>query len=101
MKIIEEIKHISSVVEYFLENHPEFRDSDTMLMAQIWYSQVMDKTMSVTTFLKHVGHKDLVNSESIRRCRQVLQANNPHLRGENWKKRHEDAEEFSQEILKL
>ena len=101
MKIIEEIKHVQGVIEYLLSHYPEFRDSDNKLIAQVWFLQLMDKNMTAVDFLKHIGYNDLVNPESIRRSRQLLQQRNVLLRGKNWESRHEDSEEFKQQILEL
>lgn len=78
-----------------LKNHKASRDDDNRLLATIWWSDFTnlarnlqeDEIRGVRKFLKLLAAGKLSSSESIRRQRQLLQADRPELRGEEYDKR--------------
>jgi len=102
--IIEEIKNIKELVTEILLANPHLRDNDYKLISTVWFHQLkteqLDK-MSGFDFLKIHSQGKLICSESIRRCRALLQKNNPELRGVNYKKRKDSGENFSKDINKI
>lgn len=102
--IISEIKNIKKTVHKLLQQDQSLRDNDYKLISTLWYLQIKDYSLDNKTafdFLKIHSEGKLICSESIRRCRALLQKNNPELRGENYKKRKNGGEEFSKEINKI
>jgi hypothetical protein len=102
--IIEEIKNIKETVTELLTNNMDLRDDDYKLISTIWYLQVKSSKlnqMSGFDFLKIHSEGKLICSESIRRCRALLQRNDPTLRGKNYKKRKNSGEDFSKDINEI
>lgn len=91
MSIIKDIPLIKDKIIYLLENHPHLRSNDKKLLANIWYNEAPED-ISTKEFLKLLADGKLTNAESIRRCRQKVQEQNPHLRGDNYKARQEEKE---------
>jgi len=88
--LITHIKDLKLRVKEALTDTPKTRDNDYYLVSIIWYYQIkkeerVDKT--AVSFLKELSQSAYASPESIRRLRQLLQAEHPHLRGENYKKR--------------
>jgi hypothetical protein len=97
--IIEQIKQIKERVGILLEKHPELRDNDYKLISTMWWTQIKDLSQyTAFEILDAHAQGKLVCSESIRRCRALLQKEHPELRGKNYKKRKEDGKDFSKEI---
>ena len=73
-----------------LTKHPHLRNNDSKLIATIWYQQLgkdqIDR-MSAMDFLQTFADSKLHNPESIRRMRQKLQEQYPHLRGASYQHR--------------
>ena len=68
---------LSEIVRSELESRPETRSSDRMLIYSVYrdhYGVINDKWSNV------ILNKDLPSFESIRRCRQKLQAKHPELK---------------------
>ena len=68
---------LSEIVRSELESRPETRSSDRMLIYSVYrdhYGVINDKWSNV------ILNKDLPSFESIRRCRQKLQAKYPDLK---------------------
>lgn len=102
--IIEEIKNIKDTITEILLANPHLRDDDYKLISTVWFYQLKTdhlNEMSGFDFLKIHSEGKLVCSESIRRCRALLQKNNPELRGINYKKRKNGGNDFSKEINKI
>ena len=82
------ISHIKNLVKEVLEKYPETRDDDNMLLFRFWETEKPD----LDAFL-YEGFKNMVISgelshfESIRRNRQILQNEYPHLQGKRYMKR--------------
>lgn len=100
MSIIKDIPLIKDKIIYLLENHPHLRSNDKKLLANVWYSEA-PKNVSVKGFLKLLSEGKLTNAESIRRCRQKVQEQFPHLRGDNYKLRQEEKEVVRSKISKV
>ena len=87
-------------VEYYLQKYPETRDNDNILLAKIWWDEVPTGS-NIYHFFERLIDSELTNFESIRRCRQKLQEENPELRGAKYKKRTEtSAPKVSDAIVK-
>ena len=98
MKIINEIKDIKALITDLLTNYSHLRDNDSKLLANVWYKQIQTKDMTVSNFLQLISEGVLVNPESVRRCRQLLQEQHPELRGEKYNKRFSESQEFRSKI---
>lgn len=85
------IFNIAQKVREILEQYPLTRDSDEKLTAHIWTMQIPSSIMfgSVMDFLISYSNGKYTSAESIRRSRQKLQEEYPHLRGKNWILRQE------------
>ena len=97
-KIITEIKDIKALITNLLTDYPHLRDNDSKLLANVYYKQLSDKSMTATLFLQVMSNGELVNPESVRRCRQLLQEQYPELRGEKYNKRFSEGQEFRSKI---
>ena len=100
---IKQFKKVKHIIEQFLTQDARTRDSDSLLIARVWYMQLGEdysKTISAFDFLKLMSEGALINSENIRRVRCKLQEQNIALRGETYKKRHQLGEELSITIHK-
>jgi hypothetical protein len=98
MEIINEIKEIKVTVQFLITKYPHLRDSDSKLIATVWHNQIKNKTMPVMEFLNLIADGKLVNPESIRRSRQLLQKNNPELRGTVYNNKSQLGSEFKDKI---
>lgn len=85
-------------VKWFLENMPFTRDSDIRLIATWWQNEAVKQGLDKEDFLKDFADGKYTNPESIRRCRQKVQENFPHLRGKVYNKRQQLKEEVRNEI---
>jgi len=98
MKIITEIKDIKALITSLLTNYEHLRDNDSKLIANVYYKQLNDKSITAKDFLLLMSDGLLVNPESVRRCRQLIQEKNPELRGEKYNKRFSESQEFRSKI---
>ena len=98
MEIITEIKNIKERVKEWLALYPKLRDNDNKLIANIWYNQMKNKKATAADLLQALSDGKLIKPESIRRCRQKVQEQNPHLRGTKYKAKQEQGNEFRDEI---
>jgi|TARA_R100001530_G_scaffold135220_2_gene111904 hypothetical protein len=101
------IKGTKKIVTKMLTEHPELRDNDNKLLANIYWQRVADLLMyevseeemsGIKKFLGYLSKGSLPNFESIRRCRQKIQEEEPELRGHLWDKRHEVSLEVKEEL---
>lgn len=102
--LFEQMKTIKEQVKYLLEKYPHLRDDDYKLIATFYRFTVGTKkleNMSAFDFLKMFSEGKLPHSESIRRDRQILQAQHEHLRGEVYNRRHNDANKTKEKIKEL
>ena len=77
------------VVRRLLQNIPETRDNDMLLisMAIDHHFPIIKISNNYNIFLKYFISGQLPHFESIRRCRQKLQEEHPELRGVSYRKR--------------
>lgn len=99
--MIEKIKAIKPRVKQLLENYPYLRESDNKLIASIWNSEIRQRGIGATEFFRQFGNGRFTSPESIRRCRQKLQQDNPELRGQNRVFKMELAGEMKENINKI
>lgn len=72
------------VVKNLLEQFPDLRNSDRLLIWQVWrkeghfYDQYGQPRINFDDFMK------ATSSESVTRCRRKIQENIPELRGTEW-----------------
>lgn len=102
--MIPQILKIHETVFSLLEKYPHLRDDDNKLMATIWRSEVgkgLFDGLSAQEFLIYFADGRLSSSESIRRCRQRIQEQNPELRGLNYNKRQKKGVETKHTIKQL
>ncbi len=84
------IKRIAPKVKELLKEKPHLRDSDNKLIASIWWIELGGQVVSDLSgmdVLNRLSEGQLTSPESIRRSRQKIQEENPHLRGESYKVR--------------
>ena len=65
-------------------NNPDLRDSDSKLMARIWYDEAQSTLGLIETaeeLLIAISKGQLTNWESATRCRRKIQEEIPELRG--------------------
>lgn len=102
--MINKIKNIKPKVKDLLKSHPHLRDNDNALMANIWWSEMDSEGRSYATafgFMDSFSQGMFTNPESIRRCRQKVQEQNPELRGTTYKERQKLSKEVKYEIGKI
>jgi|TARA_R100000482_G_scaffold124916_4_gene79885 hypothetical protein len=98
---MDNLTNIKNIVEKQLKTNPKLRDSDSKLVATIWYNSTHIKDMSALDLLKAIGNGDLVSWSSITRVRRKLQEINPELRGRKYQKRQESTKKYVEKIRKL
>lgn len=104
--MIKQIKHIKKKIIALLREKDEYRDDDNKLIARVWFDQTgndengksIAKQTTAHDFLLAFRDGQYINPESIRRCRQKVQEQNPFLRGKSYKERSKKGDEFKQSI---
>jgi len=91
-------------IKDYLERFPHLKDDDVALMGTLWESQIKKlndfktwqnpneailKTIPAYLLMDLLLKKRISNPETIRRTRQKLQQEWPHLRGSKWEARHQ------------
>jgi hypothetical protein len=102
--MIRKIKSISATVKHILETKPETRDSDRLLILSVWAYQnprLRSKDEIFVDFAMDFYRGSYADTESIRRSRQKLQEQNPHLRGKTDSFREDLAEEMRTNINQM
>lgn len=92
---------IKDKVRVLLERCPETRDNDNLLISDFWKAEMIynkNEVLYTLNFLDLFARGDFTNPESIRRCRQKLQEENPALRGTNYKQRQKEQESVKKEL---
>ena len=84
---------INEIVRELLEKKPELRDNDNLLMAEIWSAE-----SNMFNFMTKFKSGKLHSPESIRRTRQRLQEDYPHLRGNLYDARQKHQVKVKQEL---
>ena len=85
------ILKIKDLVYRVLEEEPESRNSDNVLVGMVWLVQL--KNMGYQgdrDFITILGMNDLSKFESISRCARKIKENNPALRGSNYIQRQQE-----------
>lgn len=87
------IKKVKEMVLHHLKTKESNRDSDRVLLANVWHKQLLDQgidphELSTMGFLKMLAEDQLPNPVTLWRNRQLLQEQNEHLRGRSYKGRH-------------
>jgi hypothetical protein len=82
-----------------LLNHPKSMDDDNLLQALVWKGEMAgNPNISAMDFLRLYSAGSFTSPETIRRCRQKLQEEYPHLRGNKYKVRHEHQETWKKDL---
>lgn len=84
MNKLEELKTVKSLVLFLLETDKKTRNSDSYLYLQVLNFQAKEKGidldgLTVPFFLANVSALGLANFETVRRTRQIAQAERPEL----------------------
>ena len=90
---MKKIKDVSKRVKKLLEDIPDTRDSDNLLIMKIWYDDLRKlgynpELIPATTFFTEFMLHKLTPAESVRRSRQILEVAYPGIRGLSYEKRH-------------
>jgi hypothetical protein len=95
MSISKQIKQLRPLVLELLTKNPKYRDSDKMLCARLWSTQLggVEKLKTLTTYefliIFSQPKSKLYNVVSIVRVRRKLQEELPELRGTKYKEKHD------------
>ena len=91
-------KDVKERVEELLVNQIDTRDNDNLLISLIWIRE--GAPLDTNSFLIKYSNGGFTSAETIRRTRQLLQADNENLRGEKYNERQRKGEEVRQTINK-
>lgn len=90
---------LNDKVRDLLIYHPKTRDDDMHLLALIWNREgVYEDTLH---FFTKLSAGKLPNPETVRRTRQLLQQENPDLRGEKYRSRHKHVKTFKKDVKRI
>ena len=92
---------VKDTVKDLLTNVASLRDDDNRLILNVWATQdtnLQDAPCTFKYFAKQFTDKKLAPAESIRRVRQTLQKEYPHLRGEKYAERHKHQESVKEQL---
>ena len=93
------INTIHNKVKRILEDKPQTRSDDWLLILEVWKGYINTDIPVETLLTQHI-ELGVPNFESIRRCRQKIQADNPHLANEAMRAiRNEEESEYRQYAL--
>jgi hypothetical protein len=81
------------LVRQLLEQYPQTRDNDNLLMSLIWR-----KESNLFNFFSRLESGKLTPAETIRRCRQRLQLDHPELRGTMYELRQKHQSKVKKEL---
>ena len=81
------------LVRQLLEQYPQTRDNDNLLMSIIWR-----KESNLFNFYSRLESGKLTPAETIRRCRQRLQLDHPELRGTMYELRQKHQKKIKEEL---
>ena len=92
-------------VKKLLTRHPKLRSNDAALVIEVWqhyHRELKSVHMSFLMFAHKFSMGEYINTESIRRARQILQAKYPELRvPKTDRNRKEYAEEFKEDVINI
>lgn len=99
------IKDKREKVEEALVRNTKARDNDNILLSDFWRDELlgdawMADSLTIEDFFSLLQRGSLSTPESITRCRRKVQEINPELRGETWKRRHNEYEETVKSEIK-
>jgi hypothetical protein len=100
-----QIKDMQVVVKQLLETYPTYRDNDRKLVAHVWMMQVGGYRnmayINLHSFMQQwVADDEIVMPDTVTRARRKIQQEYPHLRGENYSKRHMEKIDVQNKINK-
>jgi hypothetical protein len=81
------------LVRQLLEQYPQTRDNDNLLMSLIWRRE-----SNLFNFFSRFECGKLTSPETIRRCRQSLQKDHPELRGTMYELRQKHQAKVKKEL---
>lgn len=93
-----------------LENNPELRENKHACLTRIWQHDLINKvgglpyfSLSVTQAFEYIKDGKVSNPDSVLRLWRLVQENNPHLQGYNWKanKKNGAEEKVKEDLLEL
>ena len=90
MRDLEKLKSTKDKVRSILEQRLDSRDNDSLLIGLFWYHEdkpFFDGGGTALEFARRLSLREFTPAETIRRCRQDLNATEPHTRGVNYKER--------------
>ena len=90
---LQTMNQIKLIVHRLLEEQPALRDNDNLLMSTIWKQQ-----SNILNFFHRFESGRLHSPESIRRTRQKIQEDYPHLRGELYEARQKHQVKVKEEL---
>lgn len=98
--IIEEMIKIRPSVAKILEEQPETKDNDKLLLCAFWEFETSGRinNCTYTDFKKLLTEHKLTNFETIRRTRAKIQELYPEYRGELYEVRHKIAKGVTNQI---
>ena len=96
-------KTIQERIKQRLEITPHLRNSDSKLICTLWWHDLLalghePLKLSALQFMEMLAENKLTNSESIRRGRQKVQEENPHLRGSSYSLRQKNQETIQTQL---
>ena len=99
------IKELKPRIKELLEDNSEYRDSDSALMARIWYDdfkkiELRESYKTSLNFLFSLKNGELTNWDSATRCRRKIQEEYVHLRGKNYVNRQENLTEVVKDEIR-
>jgi len=100
--MLTQINNVHQAVKNILLEFPETRDNDRLLLLKVWAMQ--EPKLRDPNFPFRIGFGvpfvsgKFVDPESVRRARQRIQEELPHLRGEAYKGRQKQADKIRKEF---
>jgi hypothetical protein len=87
------------IASILMLNHPKSMDDDNLLQALVWKGEMAgNPNITAMDFLRLYSAGSFTSPETIRRTRQRLQEEYPHLRGNKYKVRHEHQEKWKEDF---
>jgi len=90
MRNLDKLKSTKDKVRSILEQRVDSRDNDSLLIGLFWYHEdkpFFDGRGTALDFMRKLSKGEFSSSESIRRCRQKIQEDEPHTRGTGYKEK--------------
>lgn len=96
-----ELSSIKETVKSLLDKHPACRDNDNLLILKVWAKQqpqLRSQDFTFVAFGSAFMRGEFASTESIRRVRQKMQEEFPHLRGQKYLARQKHQESIKEEL---